>query len=208
MNLNYVRLIFMVMALGGTALYTYGLMKEREAKRDHHTLHNNQEVEGQVQVGGPFALKDLQGHTKTQEDLKGRYAAIYFGYTFCPDICPMAMHRLTLALKEIGQLADHIQPVFITMDPGRDHPKELAAYLSQFDARFWGLSGDQKATDQAIASYKVYAVKQPSGHGSEHYVMDHSSIIYIMGPDGQYMGHFTHATSVEDMVRELKEWVK
>ncbi len=208
MKLNYLRIIFMLMALGATGLYTYGLMKERKVKQTQLSGHSTQVVEGQAQVGGPFELKDINGQVRTTADLKGLYAAVYFGYTFCPDICPMAMHHMTLALKELGKQADQIQPVFITIDPQRDKPKEIKAYLSQFDSRFWGLYGDQKATKKAIDAYKVYAIKQPSGHGSEHYVMDHSSIIYIMAPDGTYIGHFTHATSVKEMVRDLKAWIK
>jgi cytochrome oxidase Cu insertion factor (SCO1/SenC/PrrC family) len=204
MKPHYLRIFFMTIALGATALYTYGVMKERKG----NPQPTAQVIEGAPQVGGPFALKDLKGQTKTQEDLKGRYAAVYFGYTFCPDICPMAMHGLTQALKQVGPLAEKIQPVFVSIDPERDGPSEIGAYLTQFDPRFLGLYGDKKATQQAVDSYKVYAVKQPSGHGSEHYVMDHSSIIYIMGPDGAYIGHFTHATPVDEMVRDLKVWVK
>ena len=204
MKPHVLRVFFMVVALGATGLYSYGVMKERKGLPGP----KEEVVSGAPQLGGPFALKDLKGRVTTQEDLKDRYVALYFGYTFCPDICPMAMHGLTQAFKKLGPLAHKIQPVFITLDPERDGPEEIRAYLSQFDPRFWGLYGDQKATQKAIDAYKVYAVKQPSGHGSEHYVMDHSSIIYILGPEGDYIGHFTHATPVEEMVRKLKDWVK
>lgn len=162
---------------------------------------------GQAAIGGDFTLVDQFGKTRTNHDFPGKYLMIYFGYSYCPDICPMGLQAMTAALEQIGPLANRIQPLFITVDPKRDTVKNLKVYMENFDPRFLGLTGSQAQVDTAVSAYKVYASPHQA-EDSTDYVVDHSSIVYIMDPKGVYVGHFTHATPPAEMAEKLKELVR
>ena len=154
---------------------------------------------GQVEIGGAFSLTDHEGHKKTDLDFRGRYLMVYFGYSYCPDICPMALHHMTEALSLLGDQAKKIQPLFITVDPERDTAWHLSQYLKNYHPSFVGLTGSYADIQAVIQRYHVYASKITPDQASD-YLMDHSSIIYIMDPQGRYIAHFNHNTAPEDMV--------
>jgi protein SCO1/2 len=153
-------------------------------------------------VGGPFTLQDGSGKQVTDRDFRGKYMLVYFGYTFCPDVCPTTLAVMAAALDKMGPDQDRIVPVFITIDPARDKPDVLKKYLAAFGPRFVGLTG----TDQEIAAvekeFRVYAKKQPVTGGT--YAMDHSSVIYLMGPDGNLVSFFDEVTQPEELAKALK----
>ncbi|MBN9564718.1 MAG: SCO family protein [Alphaproteobacteria bacterium] len=199
MNIKFLK-VFLVASAGiATALYIY-------AKKNVPSQLPMDKVIGTAKIGGPFNLIDQNRKIKTDKDLLGKYAVIYFGYTFCPDVCPMGMHSFSEALSRLPELQGRIQPVFISVDPQRDKPEEIKKFLKTFHPSFWGLTGEPAQIEQAKEAYKVYAVQQKNEHGSEHYLIDHSSIFYVFSPDGSFVGHFTHATSVDEMVQKLKKW--
>ncbi len=136
-------------------------------------------------VGGPFTLTDHTGKLRTQADFENTYSLIYFGFTFCPAICPTELQKMTLALNMLGTDADKVQPIFITVDPERDTQKNMASYVTLFHPRLLGLRGTEEQTDQVKKSYKVYAAKVPPAEGSadDEYLVDHTSFLYFMGPD-------------------------
>lgn len=134
-------------------------------------------------IGGPFSLTDQNGQTKTDADLHGRYALIYFGYTNCPDICPTTLAVIADAMKNIGTKASDLVPVFVTIDPERDTPKILKSYLGSFGPQFVGLTGSADAIKKMAGEYRVYYAKHPLQSGG--YSMDHSSELYLVGPDGK-----------------------
>ena len=133
---------------------------------------------------------------------------VYFGYTFCPDICPTALTDMGDALGILGEAADKVTPVFITVDPDRDTPEHLKEYLKFFHPRMVGLTGTPEQTAAALKAYKVYAAKAPvEGGDADDYLMDHTSIIYLMGPDGAYKAHFSHGVGTEDMAKGIRKFL-
>lgn len=138
-------------------------------------------------VGGPFTLTDHTGKTFTDANLRGQYTLIYFGFTFCPAICPTELQKMTAALKQSGPAADKILPVFITIDPDRDTQDVMAKYVAQFRDNMVGLTGTQAQIDAVLKAYHIYARKVQDPAMTE-YTMDHSSYIYFIGPDGGLIG--------------------
>ncbi len=156
-----------------------------------------------VSVGGPFTLVDDTGQTVTDATYRGKWQLIYFGYTHCPDACPTALSHIANALDELGPKASaNVAPIFITVDPDRDTPAGMHDYLSAFDVKIHGLSGSTQQVAAAEAQFRVYAAKHFEKDGS--YSMDHSSIIYVMNPHGDFVASFTHETTVDAMVAKLK----
>ncbi len=140
-----------------------------------------------VTIGGPFHLIDGKGHAVSDTDYRGKFMLIYFGYTHCPDACPTTLSDLASAIDKLPA-ADraHLVPLFITVDPERDTPDMIGDYAQAFGPAMIGLSGSAAEIARAEAEYHVYAKKHPLKNGD--YAMDHSSIVYVMGPDGSYRG--------------------
>jgi protein SCO1/2 len=159
---------------------------------------------GNANIGGDFILTDHKGNEFSSELLKGKTSIIYFGFTNCPMICPTALNNMSLAMKELGEDAKKITPVFITTDPERDTSEAIADYISNFDSSFIGLTGTKEQLEKAYDAYKVYA-KKVELDGEDGYDMNHSSIIYIMNTDGEYVSHFTHQSPPEAVVKKLRE---
>jgi len=141
---------------------------------------------GTAQIGGPFTLIDQNGVKRSSADFRGRFMLVYFGYSYCPDVCPTTLSLMADALDKLGAKADAIVPVFITIDPERDSPAKLKPYLASFGPRFVGLTADLATIKKVAALYRVYLKKEPLAGGN--YAMDHSSVIYLMGRDGKFVG--------------------
>src|SRR6516162_4126816 len=154
-------------------------------------------------IGGRFQLVDQNGKTVTDTDLKGKWSLIYFGYTHCPDACPTALNDISIALSELGPKRDAVRPVFITVDPERDTPETLKAYVTSFDAPILALTGTADQVATAAKGYRVYYAKHPEAGGD--YSMDHSSVIYVMDPQGRFTASFTHESSPEQIAERLKK---
>jgi protein SCO1/2 len=160
---------------------------------------------GQAQVGGPFKLVDQTGKTVTDADYRGRYMLVYFGYKYCPDVCPAGLQVMSAALDKLGPKAEKITPVFITLDPDRDTPAKLREYIQSFHPRFVALTGSADDIAKAAKAYRVFWKKVPDEKNPTDYTIDHSSVIYLMTPGGEYAAHFTHATNVDQMAAKLAE---
>src|SRR5215813_10091838 len=154
-------------------------------------------------IGGPFQLVDQNGKTVTEADLRGKWSLIYFGYTHCPDACPTALNDISIALSELGPKRDAVRPVFITVDPERDTPETLKAYVTSFDAPILALTGSAEQIAQAAKGYRVYYAKHPEK--GDDYSMDHSSVIYVMDPEGRFTASFTHESTPEQIAERLKK---
>jgi protein SCO1/2 len=157
---------------------------------------------GVALVGGPFELTNQEGKRVTDKDFRGRYMLVFFGYTFCPDVCPTTLQMMTQALDKIGPAANNIQPVFITIDPARDTPDTLKSYVSNFSPRLIGLTGSADDIAGVARAYRVAYSKQETGD-PKNYLMDHSSIIYLMGPDGAFVKFFTYTTDVDKLAKDI-----
>ncbi|MCK5574521.1 MAG: SCO family protein [Sphingomonadales bacterium] len=148
---------------------------------------------GTALIGGDFTLEHASLGTMRDAAFRGRFMLVYFGYTFCPDVCPVDVQKMALALdllEERGIDLDPIQPIFITLDPERDTAKIMQTYASAYHPRIMGLAGTPEQIDEAKKAYKVYSRKALQ-NGSEDYLVDHSNYIYLMGPDGVFLKHFT-----------------
>lgn len=140
--------------------------------------------------GGPFILIDHTGRTVTERDYLGQVLLVFFGYTFCPDVCPTTLHGVAEALDHLGPLADQVQPLFVTIDPERDTPTHLADYVGHFDRRIVGLSGSPEQVRKAAKAYHARFAKV--GEDSDSYLMDHTAMLYVMGRDGEFIAHLPH----------------
>ncbi len=158
--------------------------------------------EGVVRIGGPFALTGQDGKTVRDTDFRGRYMLIYFGYTMCPDVCPTELAVMAEALAKLGPVARRVVPIFITIDPERDTPALLKSYLKVFGPGFVGLTGTQAEIRTAADAYQVRFKTYPLEGGG--YGMDHSSVIYLMGPDGRFVSVYTEGSNPDDIADDLK----
>jgi protein SCO1/2 len=139
-----------------------------------------------VTIGGPFSLVDGAGKTVRDRDFRGKFLLLYFGYTHCPDVCPTTLGAMAEAMDKLPA-ADRgrVVPVFVTVDPQRDTPSVIGSYVRAFGPEFVGLTGSTEAIGTAEREYRVYAQKHALDHGD--YAMDHSSVIYVIGPNGQFV---------------------
>lgn len=159
---------------------------------------------GVALVGGPFELVDHRGETVRDEAFRGSLMLVYFGYTWCPDVCPTELQNMSAAMDLLGQDAAQVAPIFITVDPERDTVETMADYREHFHPSFVALSGTPAQTAAAAKAYRVYYAKGPEDRPGE-YLMDHSSFVYLMDRDGGYLTHFAPATAPEEMAARIRE---
>jgi protein SCO1/2 len=166
-------------------------------------------VSGTPAIGGAFALIDQNGKTVTDADLKGRYALVFFGFTNCPDVCPLTLQNITQALEIAGPLGENVVPLFISVDPARDTPDAMRDYIANFHPRFVALTGTPEAAKQAADVYRVYfkkaAAAQKEGGDPSDYMMEHSGFVYFMGRDGAYITHFGPQTTSQEMAARIRQ---
>lgn len=160
--------------------------------------------------GGPFELLDHTGRTRRDTDFRGRHMLIYFGYTFCPDICPTDLSIMTQALMQLPEPAQaQIQPLFVTVDPGRDRPELLAEYVANFHPRLIGLTGSEAQVAAISKSYRVHRRKVlPSGDDPEDYLVSHSSLMFLMGPDGGFLTMYPHDSDPDFIAHSIETQMK
>lgn len=163
---------------------------------------------GQAAIGGPFTLVDGDGRTVTEQSFRGKWMLIYFGYTFCPDVCPTSLTVVAGALDKLEPAqADKVVPMLVTVDPTRDTPAVMKEYVSAFHPRMVGLTGSPEQVTATMKAFKVYAARGKGGDDTS-YTVDHSSILYLMGPDGRFVAHFPHGTTADDLAAVLKKHLK
>jgi cytochrome oxidase Cu insertion factor (SCO1/SenC/PrrC family) len=158
--------------------------------------------EGQAQIGGPYHLEDQNRRQVSNGDFRGRYQLIYFGYSYCPDVCPTTLEAMAQALSELGARGSLIVPIFITVDPVRDTPAALKSYLAAFSPRFVGLTGNQSQISIVEKEFHVYAQKRSLSSGG--YAMDHSSEIYLLDHDGRLAAYYSGSISSQKLADDLR----
>lgn len=166
---------------------------------------NDTTVEGSAAIGGPFTLQSHTGAEVTEQVLLGHYSLVYFGFTFCPDICPMTLQIVADAIELLpGQKSDLVQPLFITLDPERDTAEIMSSYVSNFHPRMIGLTGSTEQVKQAADAYRVFYRNTPIGDEGD-YTVDHSGFLYLMNRSGRYIDHFRKDVTVEQLTSRLRE---
>jgi cytochrome oxidase Cu insertion factor (SCO1/SenC/PrrC family) len=160
---------------------------------------------GRGTVGGPFTLTDQTGRARSDGEFRGKLMVVYFGYTFCPDVCPADLLSITQALDALGPAARDIQPIFITIDPERD-TRLLAGYVSAFHKSLIGLTGSPEDIRKVANSYKAFYAKVP-GENDGDYAIDHTGVIYLMGKAGEYLGFMPPQTGPERLTEILRKYL-
>lgn len=164
-----------------------------------------QQGTGVALVGGAFTLTDQNGRRVTEKDFLGRYMLVFFGYTYCPDVCPTELQVMMAALDALGPEASLVQPVFVSIDPARDTPEVLKSYVENFGPRLIGLTGTPDEIAAVAKAYRVYFAKAGNTPSATDYLMDHSSIIYLMGRDGQFVKHMPYTTDAAKLASDIKQ---
>jgi protein SCO1/2 len=163
-----------------------------------------------ARIGGPFTLTNQDGQKVSSERFAGQYRLVYFGYTYCPDICPVDLQQIGLAMKKLEQsdpdVAERVQPIFITTDPERDTPKVMKEYVAAFHPRLIGLTGTPEEIAAVSKAHGVYALKQENA-GSSEYLVNHSRIALLFGPKGEPIAILPHDEGADAIAAELKRWV-
>lgn len=166
---------------------------------------------GEAAIGGAFTLTDQDGDTFTEADLEGRPSLIYFGYTYCPDVCPFSLQTMKAAIEQLPERQqDRIRPVFITVDPARDTVEAVSQYVQSeaFPKGLVGLTGTEEQVEQAKEAYKVYSARAETEGSMADYLVDHTSMIYFMDEQGRFVNAFSHGESPETIAAELARWFK
>lgn len=165
-------------------------------------------VTGEAGIGGAFALTNHKGAAVTDQTYAGKFMLVFFGFTYCPDICPADLLVMKNVMSQLSENeATQVVPIFITIDPARDTVEQLNGYLSNFHPAIQGLTGTQEQVDAAVKAYRVYAKKVQDEKMTE-YTMDHSAYMYLMGRDGKYITHFQHNEKPELILTEIRKNLK
>lgn len=188
---------FLIGALGGAALLVLSQGGQGPAVQ----------TSGKALIGGPFTLVDQTGKTVTDQDFRGRYMLVFFGFTHCPDICPAELKVMSAALDALGPKADSVVPIFITLDPERDTQAAMDAYVKNFGPRFVGLTGSSEQIAAAAKAYRVAYSKFQQDKTSSDYSIDHSALVYLMGKNGEYITHFAYGTPAAQMTETLRRYL-
>jgi protein SCO1/2 len=165
------------------------------------------ETTGKALIGGPFTLVDQTGRTVTDQDFRGRYMLVFFGFTHCPDVCPAELQVMSASLDELGPKADEIVPIFITLDPERDTQEAMGAFVKNFGSRFVGLTGSPEAIAAAADAYRVAYAKIQEDVRKPDYSIDHTGLVYLMGKDGEYITQFPYGTPAAKMTETLRRYL-
>jgi protein SCO1/2 len=195
-------LILLLAVMGGLALAgALVLLKKNTPAKDGLAAVTDD------RFGGAFSLTDQNGNTVTDKSFDGKYRLIFFGFTYCPAICPTELAKIAAALNGLGEKGKEIQPIFITVDPERDTPEKLKNYVSLYHPSLVGLTGTTEQVKDVLKSYKVYAAKVEDPSMSE-YTMDHSAFIYFIAPDGRLLHIFKMQDKADDMTDIMSRWMK
>jgi protein SCO1/2 len=203
LSLTGLLVLFLVSLVIGGALWRLGDQRAQTAALTETTAP--------AEFGGPFSLTDQDGMRRSDMDFRGKYMLIFFGFTYCPDVCPTTLAVQAEALDQLGPAADRIVPIFITVDPNRDTPEKLKSYLSAFDARppaarpgFVGLTGTDEEIAQVAAAYRVYYRAHADGRSGNVYSVDHTGNVYLMGPDGKFVAYYSQGILPDEMAADLR----
>ncbi len=187
--------IIAIMAAGIVALLGVFIWMNQQAQQCAQSVSK---------LGGAFELVDHNGQRFTQEELKGKYTLLYFGYTYCPDVCPTELQTIAEALNLLGpQLAEQFRVVMVSIDPERDTPDVLKDYMSNFGPNFIGLTGTPQQIRKMAKLWRTFYRKaEETGDGG--YLMDHSAIVFLLDKNGQYVRHFAYGTTPERMAEGIR----
>lgn len=162
-------------------------------------------INDNVPIGGGFILTDQDGKKFNSDELHGKLSLIYFGFTYCPDICPTSLQKISTVIQTLDKYQIDVTPVFITVDPTRDTPALLKEYLGHFHSKIIGLTGSEEQIKEVADLFKVfYARANDPAYTDNNYMLDHSSFVYLMDKDGNYMKHFYMSSTEEEIIEYIR----
>ena len=195
--------VVVFLAMGAMAVHAH------EVNGVKHAEPKTELPKGVKLFGGPFSLTDHNGKARTDADFQGKYMLVNFGYTSCPDICPTALSTITGALDELGAPADKVQPLFISVDPDRDTQNVLAEYAKHFHPQFLMLRGNEAQTRAVSKAYRIHRTKVVVEDAEDDdYLVNHSSLTYLMDKQGKFLTIFPHGTPAEKMAVTMAKYVR
>jgi protein SCO1/2 len=188
--------------VGGGVAVVY--VKYLKAVKEKEAEEKKQKTYGKAALGGPFSLIDHNGERRHHTDFFGQWVLLYFGFTFCPDICPEELQKMTEAIHILDKTAGlpTLQPLFITVDTKRDSPEKIKKYLADFHPRLLGLTGTEEEVHQATKAYRVYYSIGPSDNPDD-YLVDHTIIMYLVDPDGNFREYFGQNRTAEEISHSI-----
>jgi len=192
----------------GTILFQQRLHEHRQKqKKPQYASY------GEAQIGGgEWRMTDHNGKIVTQNDLKGKYQVVYFGFTFCPDVCPRELTKMANAMQLLEdrgfKIGADIVPVFVSVDPKRDTPELIKKYIRQFHPEIYGLTGSPEQVAAFAKAYKAYFSTPGPGENQDDYIIDHVTMMYIMGRQGEYMGHISTLENADEMAAKIAGMIK
>ena len=203
--MGLVMLRFLISAVFGISCLSLNACGEQPTARSGQVT-----ATGIAQIGGAYELLNQDGETVTEQSFIGKPQLIYFGFSYCPDVCPLALQKLGAVLSDIDPKAENFQPIFISVDPERDTPESLKLYVTArgFPENLVGLTGTPDQVEIAKAAYKIYSQKVEDPGSTAEYTIDHVSLIYLMGSDGKFVDVFTDSTTMPEMIKRLKLYNK
>jgi protein SCO1/2 len=198
--------LFLIAIVGGGTMFYYQIEKEKKVQRAAKEIKTT----GKAALGGPWSLVDSNGIPRTDAHYKGQYHLLYFGFTYCPDICPSELVKIGKIIDEVKRKGMNIVPIFISVDPARDSIRQLNEYSKDFHKDFHFLTGTKDQIATATKAYRVYFSKANEHESDdEDYLVDHSIVMYFLSPSGEFLDFFTQRMTVSDVVdRILKQQTK
>jgi protein SCO1 len=158
-------------------------------------------------IEGRFALTDHDGRAVTNDSYLKRHVLVFFGFTHCKVVCPRALGRISAALELLGPTAEQIKPLYISVDPERDSPEVMKAFLRTYP-HFTGLTGPREQVDATKKAFRVFAQKKADASAPDGYVVPHTALTYVLDPSGAYVTHFADTVSAEEMAQQLRVLVE
>ena len=196
-----------VLAMVGVGYWGLSVRNAKNPQKTAGTATSTAQTSS-VSIGGPFTLTDHNGKVVTEQDFRGKFMLVVFGYSFCPDVCPTQLSTISEVIDALGVEGARVTPIFITVDPERDTPESLKEYVTYFHPSLVALTGTTEQIKAVAKAYRVYYAKANENKDDpEDYLMDHSAITYLMGPDGKFIIHFSYGTDSETMAKRIRGYL-
>lgn len=197
--------VITLIAISIIVIATYFFLNSPEvSKRKYEEVHADSAEKDTVSIGGDFELINYDGQLESTTIYKGTPRLVYFGFTYCPDVCPVALSNLGNVISTLNKYKFNIIPMFVTIDPERDKPEVIKSFATHYSSNFRAYTGSYEQIKNVADQYKVYFAKANDGREGDDYLVDHSSFIYLLDGDAKYIKHFSSDTPADEIVNYIR----